>query len=405
MYALLALGAYAFYVQALGGIVAPFVAKEFGLGDAGITGIAGWISLGVLGAALLTRLADRHGRRAILLLCFALLPLLSLASALAPGVTSYALAQVVVNALYVTLLSGIAVVISERASDGRRAEGQSWFGLSGALGGGLAFGLAAAADHLPGGWRSLWLVAALPALATLPVRRALRETSRFERAREQGKVDSTRARDLFGREYRRRAIGLLVVSLLRPIALVATTTWPFYHMVRTLGLSPALASLVFLVGGGIGQLGNPLGARLSNRWGRRPTSIAGSFVAVAAGIAFFWVPAAPTTLVPLMVLLATSQTGIAALSVSDRLIGTELFPTALRATFAGASALMQAGAAIAAQVGLSLLATPLGGLAPAIAWLSAATFVPAIIVFLIVVPETRGLSLERAALEDEPARH
>src|SRR5512145_3049379 len=109
MYALLALGAYAFYVQALGGIVAPFVAQEFGLGDAGITGIAGWISLGVLGAALLTRLADRHGRRGILLLCFALLPLLSLASALAPGVASYALAQVVVNALYVTLLSGIAV--------------------------------------------------------------------------------------------------------------------------------------------------------------------------------------------------------------------------------------------------------------------------------------------------------
>jgi putative MFS transporter len=363
----------------------------------------GWISLGAFGAALLTRLADRHGRRRILLLCFALLPLLSLATALAPGVASYALAQLVVTALFVTLLAGIAVVISERASDGRRAAGQAWFGLSGALGGGLAFGLAAAADRLPGGWRSLWLVAALPALATLPVRRALRETSRFEHAREQGKVDSTRAGDLFRGAYRRRAIGLLVVSLLRPIALVATATWPFYHMVRTLGLPPALASLVFLVGGGIGQLGNPLGARLSNRWGRRPTSIAGSFVAVGAGILFFWVPAGPSALVPLTVLLAASQGGIAALSVSDRLIGTELFPTALRATFLGASALMQAGAAIAAQFGLSLLAIPLGGLAPAITWLSAATFVPAIVVFLMVVPETRGLSLERAALEDEPA--
>ncbi|MGH7287304.1 MAG: MFS transporter [Myxococcota bacterium] len=155
--------------------------------------------------------------------------------------------------------------------------------------------------------------------------------------------------------------------------------------------------------GGIGQLGNPLGARLSNLWGRRPTSVAGAFVAVVAGILFYWVPAGPSAVVPLMALIAASQGGIAALSVSDRLIGTEPFPTALRATFMGASALMQAGAAIAAQFGLSLLATPLGGLAPAISWLSAATFVPAIIVFLMVVPETRGLSLERAALEDEPA--
>ena len=116
-----------------------------------------------------------------------------------------------------------------------------------------------------------------------------------------------------------------------------------------------------------------------------------------------WVPAGPSALVPLMALTAASQGAIAALSVSDRLIGTELFPTALRATFAGASALMQAAATIATQFGLSLLATPLGGLAPAITWLSAATFVPAIAVFLLVVPETRGLSLERAALEDEPA--
>ena len=217
MYALLALGAYAFYVQALGGVVAPFVAQDFGLGDAGITGIAGWISLGAIGAALLTRRADRHGRRGILLLCFALLPLLSLASALSPGVATYTLAQLLVNALFLTLLAGITVMISERASEGRRAEGQAWFGLTGALGGGLALGLAAAVDHLPGGWRSLWLVAVLPVLALPHVRRALPETSRFEQAREQGKVERARAGDLFRGAYRRRAIGRSSETTSRPI--------------------------------------------------------------------------------------------------------------------------------------------------------------------------------------------
>ena len=401
MYTLLALVGYASYVQALGGIAAPFVAREFGLGDAGITGIAGWASLGAFGAALLTRLADRHGRRGILLLCFGGLPPLCVAAAVAPGVRSYTLAQVAINALFVALLAGVAVAISERVSDGWRARGQSWFGLCGALGGGLALGLAAAIDRLPWGWRGFWLVAALPAFLALPLRRTLVETPHFTRARERGRVATTRARDLLRGPYRRRAIGLGVVSLLRPIALVATTTWPFYHMVKTLGLAPAVASLVFLVGGGIGQLGNPLGAHLANRWGRRPTSVAGSFVAVAAGIGFFWVPAGSSAFVPLMLLTALSQGATAALSVSDRLIGTELFPTALRATFAGASGLMQAAAGIATQFGISLLATPLGGLAPAITWLSAASFVPAILVFLIVVPETRGLSLERAALEED----
>jgi len=399
MYVLFALGAYATYVQSLGGVLAPFLAKEFGLGDAGVTAVAGVASLGALGAALLTRLADRHGRRLGLLLCFAPLPLLALASAASGSVASYALAQLGVTALYSALLAGAAVALAERSSDGWRAEGQSWFGLAGALGGGLAIGLAAFVERLPFGWRALWLAAALPLLATGLVWRTLTETSRFEEARARGRIAATRAGDLLRGAYRRRALGLLFVSLLRPIAFVATTSWPFYHMVRTMALPPALASLVFVVGGGVGQLGNPIGAKLADLWGRRPTSILGGCVATAAGVAFYWVPAGPGALAWWIALTAGSQGGIATLSVSDRLLGSELFPTALRTTFAGASGIAQAAAAIAAQFGISLLAASLGGLPAAITWISLATFVPALLVFVWVVPETRGLPL--AALEDE----
>jgi len=396
---LLGLTAYAFYVQALGGLGAPFVAREFGLGDAGVTSIAGWISLGAFGTALLTRLADRHGRRGILVLCFAAMPLLSIATALAPDVWTYTLSQIGVNAALGTLLAGIVVAMVERASESWRAAGQAWYGLVGALGAGPALGLAAAVDHLPWGWRTFWGVATLPLLLVPAVRRALPETDRFERAREDGRIAASRASDLFRGALRRRSIGLLVLSFLRPIALIAVGTWPFYHMVKTLAFSPSRASLVFLIGGGVGQVGNPIGARLANRWGRRPTSLVGSVVAVATGILFFWVAPGPAALVELIALMAVCQAATAAFSVSDRLLGTELFPTPLRATFGGLSGLLVAFAAVASQFGLSLLSLRLGGLVPAITWLSLLTFVPATAIFLLVVPETRGLSLEQSSLE------
>ncbi|HKC49551.1 MAG TPA: MFS transporter [Myxococcota bacterium] len=397
---LLALTVYASYLQALPAMTAPFLAAEFGLDDARITAIAGFVSLGAFGTAALARMADRHGRRRLVVACFALLPALSLASALAPGVVSYTVAQIGVSALMGALFTGIVVVMIERASESRRAAGQAWFGFSGAVGGGLAVGFAALGERMPWGWRGFWLVAALPLLAVEVVRRALGETERFRRARAEGHVAASHARDLFLGPWRRRSIALLFVAALRPIALFATANWPFYYMVKSLALSPATASLVFVLGGGIGQLGNPVGARLANTWGRRPTAVWGSALAVASGIAFYWIPLGPDAVTELVALTAVNQAATAAFSVADRLLASELFPTPLRATFSGVTALMVAGAGLIANFGLSFLVAPLGGLVPAITWLSVVTFVPATLIFLAAIPETRGMSLEEAAHEE-----
>lgn len=397
---LLGLTVYASYLQALGGIVAPFLAAELGLDDAQITAIAGFASLGAFGTAALSRLADRRGRRSLVVLCFALLPGLSLASALAPGIVSYTLAQMGVTALLGALFTGIVVVMIERSSESGRAAGQAWFGLAGAAGGGLAIGLAALGEKLPWGWRGFWLLAALPVLAIEPVRRALGETERFTRARDGGRVAASRARDLFRYPWRRRSIALLSVAALRPIALIATSAWPFYHMVKSLALSPATASLVFIIGGGLGQLGSPLGAHLANLWGRRPTAVWGSVIAVASGIAFYWIPLGPFAVTELVALTAVNQGATAAFSVAERLLVSELFPTPLRATVSGVVGLMVAGAALVANFGLSALVAPLGGLAAAISTLSVVTFIPATVIFLAAVPETRGMSLDEAAMEE-----
>ena len=401
---LFALIVYGFYVQALGGLAAPFLAAEFALDDAAITAIAGWIALGAFGTAALTRLADRHGRRRVLIFAFAGIPPLALLSALATGVPLYVLPQIGVNALLGTLVTALAVVVAEHSPDAGRASGQAWFGLYASLGGALALIIGAAVPLLPGGWRAFWGFAALPVLAIPFVRARLAETERFNTARDHGRVAATRARDLFRGAYRRRAIGLLAVALLKPVALTATSTWPYYHMVKTLGLSSATASLVYFVGGGIGLLGNPLGARLTNRWGRRPTSLLGVTLAVASGVAFYYVPPGGGALSPLpmlIALMAANQISTAIFSLADRCIDAELFPTALRATYLGAARLMNAAAGVTAMFGLSVLAAPLGSLGNAIAVLSVASMIPALAIFLAVVPETRGLTLEHASLEDD----
>ena len=237
MAALLALTAFASYINTVGGIIAPFVAREFGLSDAGIAGLMGFISLGALGSFGLTRLADRIGRRRVLLGCLAVLPALLLAAALAPGVRLYVAAQILIVALYVTVLATTMVVITEELPDEGRAQGQAYYGLLFSLGGAPVLLLAPLLDGSGSRWRLIWALAALALFAFPWVRRSLPETRRFARAVEDGSVARSRTRDLFQGPYRRRAIGLLAAWTLRPIGMTAVLTYLFYHGVSNLGLT------------------------------------------------------------------------------------------------------------------------------------------------------------------------
>ena len=164
--------------------------------------------------------------------------MLSLASGLAPDVRLYIAAQVLVAALYVTVLATTMVVITEELPDAERAQGQAYYGLLFSLGGAPVVLLAPLLAEPENGWRLLWALAALALLAIPWVRRSLPETRRFARAVEDGSVARTRARDLFRGPYRRRAIGLLAAWTLRPIGVTAVLTYLFYHGVSNLALTP-----------------------------------------------------------------------------------------------------------------------------------------------------------------------
>jgi MFS family permease len=295
------------------------------------------------------------------------------------------------------------VAVAEEAPDALRAHAQARFGIYATFGGALALAVSTAVPSLPGTWRAFWWIAALPIVAVPAVRARLLETARFDDAVQSGRVAASRAVDLFAARYRRRTLGMLAVALLKPVSLTAVGTWPFYHMVKTLGLAPGWASLVYVIGGGIGMAGNPLGARLTDRWGRRPTSLVATGVTVVAGVAFFFVPhdaSRAALLTSLIAAMALNQSATAVFSVADRCIDAELFPTALRTTYLGGARLMNAAGSVLSMFALSALAAPLGGLPTAIAAVSAVTLLPALAIFLAIVPESRGLTLEHASLEE-----
>ena len=396
---LLGFAAYGYLLMGFDGVQRPYLREAFGLDDAGIALLVALLQAGTFGSFLLLWQADRLGRRWLLLLVLALTPPLALGSALAPGLLSFAACQVALTALSRSVFGIVPVMLTEDSDDASRPRAQAWFGVVSILG--ATAGLILLSVVLRGDFRMAWALAALPILAFPWVRRALRETGRFERGADERRERAVQLWHVFEGPWRRRAVGLLVASTLRGAAVIAVMSWTYDHAIRALELGEALAAGLSLGATLLGLLGVPLGARLASRWGRRPTVVLGSTVSLGAGVAYFWVPAdAGPWLIPLLATaLVVSRMGLNVFSVGDRLVDTELFPTRLRATYNAWARLGDTLAGVGGNLALGALAPLLGGLVPSIALLAAVCFVPSLALFLWVVPETRGLALDEAALE------
>ena len=417
---LLALTFYAQYIVGTRGLVAPFLRTEFALDDTGITFLQGVVSLGALATFVLSWWADRRGRRRVVLASFVALPLTCAATAIAPGVATYAALQVVAAGFNGALLAILTVMVSEVAIEERRASAQAWFGVVTALGAGGFLFLGPLLADIPGTWRWAFALGVLPLLAAPLVLRRLPESHRFERAAASGRVETTRGSDLFRGAYRRRAIGMIAATTLRPIALIALLAWHYDHALNAMEFSAGTGSLIMLLGGAISFIGYPLGVRFSNEWGRRPTLLAFATLGIAGGIAYYWIPAGPGAAFWMGVCFTVEQIGLHAFGVADRCLDTEAFPTALRGTYTGWTRVAMAIASIVTQFSLSGITLVSGRLLPpeiaflglritteglplAITLLCVVSFVPSIFFFLWGAPETKGLLLDEAALEGEPA--
>ena len=397
---LLIVMAFQGYAATIPTIAAPWFRVDFHLNDPSMARVFAGFALSSFGALALARMADRVGRKRVMMWSAIAMPVGALGAWFAPNVFAFVACIIVVEAFLGAAVTCSVVMLAEILPVPRRAAGQSWAGLASAAGGGLCVFLAPVFVRFGFSWR--WMMAIpVAGLAILPqVVRSIPESERWRRDAHQEERRRTHFYDIFVPLYRRRTVTLIACSLLATFASEGVNSYSYFHAVTVTGLSPDFASALTIVGGGVGMLGFPIGAWAAERFGRVPTIFTCGAITSSVALAYFWGPPVhfghPALWLGAAFLFMNATTN-AALVASYAAI-TELLPTALRGTMMGWLALTSAFGALSAEATIATFATAAGGISIITGWLSLLG-IPGAILFGMIIEETRGLSLETAAKE------
>ena len=393
---------YQGYTLSIVGIASPWIAKTYALDEGKLARLFAWMAISAFGSLLLARLADRVGRRLVILSALILAPLFSAGAALAPTATAFAAFEIAVSALLGGSVSSAIVLLAEELPVKQRARGQAVAAFASAIGGVLGYLIIPVLLAWNYSWRWLLAPSAAGILLAIPIAFMLPAQSKWSNAAASGTAKRTHFYDIFHPLYRRRSIALLSCAALDTVAGTAVNGWLYYQAVSILGLSPASASTLVVTGMVVGMVGFPLGAWTSERFGRVPTVVYMGGAAWLGAFAFYYGPPAFVSwpFMWLVVVYCWFKVASDVMTVGANSAATELFPAALRTTMIGAQGITAAVFSMLAQVLIAALIGPLGGLASVIRYM-ALLGIPSAAVFGLFIDETRGLTLERSALEDQ----
>ena len=390
------------YSLSIVGVASPWIAKSFSLDQVQLAKLFAWMSVSAFGSLFLARLADRVGRRLIILSSLVLAPLFAIGAALSQGPMLFTIFEILISALLGGSVSSAIVLLAEELPIDQRAKGQSFAALASAIGGVL--GYIVIPFLLNGGYSWRWLLAPCAAgvLLAPAVARMLPVQSRWSRVASTDSITNSHFYDVLHPLYRRRALTLLACAALDTIAGTAVNGWLYFETVSILGLTPEKASSLVVVGMVFGMVGFPIGAWSSERFGRVPTVMYVGGAAWLGALAFYWGKPAFITWPMLWLLVSYCWFKMASgvMTVGANSAATELFPAALRTTMIGWNVISAAIFSMLAQMIIASLIGPLGGLTRVIRYLALLGF-PSAVLFGAFIDETRGLPIETAAKEDE----
>jgi MFS family permease len=366
----------------------PDMQQSFNISEQDLGKVIGAARLGALPAIILALLADRIGRRRLLMVTL-------LGLSIATGATGFVrtteqfIAVQFCSRAFATAEEIIAVIyVLEMLPARQRGWGVGFLAAMGGLGSGAASLLYAMVDFLPGGWRALYVIAALPILYLAWLRRILPESTLFEH------YSKSDVKQIFWqpileiyRTQRREMAAIALIAATFSFQLSATVNFMSKYLQETHHFAPPEVSFLFIAAGSIALFGTTVAGRVSDRVGRRPTLVAALMMNCLANLAFY-----NTTgfLLPLAWIAALFS--FFAVEVMINAIGGELFTTRCRST---ASTLRSIASMFAAVAGLAIEGTLfniLGSHAAAISLLCLSSLL-AIPVILLMLRETSQTEL------------
>lgn len=378
------------------GVVAALgdVAKHFGhvthgatiAEQAGLSGTKLGIGLAVLRLASLAGLplaglADRFGRRRMMLMSCAIGLALTAVSAVSPTywwfVALFALGRPLLSAT-----SGVAqVAAAEQTASSQRAKAVALI----AAGYGIGSGIIAIVHSLGAstlGFRGVVLLALVP-LAALPfVARWVVEPDRFKVAAASGEHPLP-VLGAIGRRYRRRLVIVAALTFALSVVTGPANSFFFLYAQNVLHFSGAVTALLVASAGITGLAGLLLGRFLADRVGRR-LAAGGAMIAMALfGMVTYSGSKLGASVGYLLAVLAASVFAPAAGALTN-----ELFPTAVRASVIGWEIAIGVFGAIAGLLAFGAVADVGNHFGLAAVVVFAAT-IPATALFALL-PETRG---------------
>jgi putative MFS transporter len=371
------------YDRFIAGLALPYIGRDLGADEGALGAALAVVRAGALVSILFGRLADRYGRRRLMIVSIIAYTLATAATGFSRGLIDFALLQLVATIFLITELSLAQVVIAEEFPPAARGFGQGVLGAFAAFGAGLAAMLFPILQQTELGWRGMYFIGVLPLLVVAYLRRNLPETRRWTQHRERQEGKSSLL-DLLHSAWRRRLLVLTVVAAVASATGATAFSFVSYRATTVFDWEPARVSGMILGGGAMGFFGYFLLGRWADAVGRRFIGFLGLIGAGLAVATFYqteW-------LLPAFALMTLGEAGA---MIALNALTTELFPTHLRAT---AKSWVTNSGVIGALVGLGAI----GLLSDVATGSTVITALAVMMAFLAPVmyllPETRHVDLE-----------
>ena len=372
------------YDRFIASLALPYIGRDLGASEAALGYALSLIRLGALCSIALGWAADRYGRRRVLLFTVLAYTVTTAATGISHSLEAFVFWQLFATIFLTAELALAQVVVAEEFPAAMRGRGQGFLGAFAALGAGLAAMLFPLLQSTALGWRGLYFIGVLPLLVVAYLRRSLPETQRWVHVSAAPEMRQGLA-ELLRPPLRSRFLLLNGIAVAMWVAASPAFGFASYHATNTLGWSPGQVSAMIVGGGALGMAGWFVLGHTADRFGRRVTGAASLALGAAAVATYYLTP----WLVPAFALLVFGEAGV---NIALNALGTELFPTHLRAT--AKSWITNAGI-LGALIGLAIvgaLSERFGGAGDVIAALAILPLIATPLLF--VLRETRHAELE-----------